>query len=187
MLQHAAPSLPVLLPALTLWHWMRWGCSMLTSIVIRPKKVLAAMLVTAMVWHSLPGQDRPFSTVHLHPIPTPRHKDARGTTTHQHSTPHCFCKILQNSEKRGILCTYQRFLAPVPWPGNQRAAPIHPQAPWPGPVHPQQTCLEQFIPGLSSPPGLLTCPCSALTTVLDWSTWLQQPQLFMVIAELIIK
>lgn len=65
--------------------------------------------------------------------------------------------------------------------------PIHPQAPWPGQVHPQQTCLEQFIPGLSSPPGLLTCPCSALTTVLDWSTWLQQPQLFMVIAELIIK
>lgn len=55
------------------------------------------------------------------------------------------------------------------------------------PVHPQQTYPEQFIPGLSSPPGLLTCPCLALTTALDWSTWLQQPQLFMVIAELIIK
>lgn len=46
---------------------------------------------------------------------------------------------------------------------------------------------KQFIWGLNSPLGLLTCPCLALTTVLDWSTWLQQPQLFMVIAELIIK
>lgn len=47
----------VLLPAQILWHWVRWSCSMLTPTIIRPKEVLAAMLVTATGWHSRPGQD----------------------------------------------------------------------------------------------------------------------------------
>lgn len=105
VLWNAAPLLPVLLPAQILWQWVRWGCSMLTPTVNRPKKVLVAILVTATGWHSPPRQDRPSNTVCLHPITIPRLKDARGITTHQHSTPCCYCKIVKKGHLVPVLET----------------------------------------------------------------------------------
>lgn len=121
--------------------------------------------------------------------PVPRsHSRAQGCTRHSQPPALNTVPLLQNTAKH---CKKGHF-APVPGtPGaSAMARGIREEPPPPrlhSPAHPWQTCPKQFIPGLNSPPGLLTCPCSALTTVVDWSTWLQQPQLFMVIAELIIK
>lgn len=168
------------------WYQVRWGCGRLPPTVIRPINHTSSNTGDSyrMAQPSWSRQAIKYS------LPAPHsHSRAEGCTARSQPPALNTVLLLQNTAKH-----YKKgCFAPLPAaPSTGAVAEGIREEPPPiprlhGPAHPQQTCPKQFIPGLSSPPGLLTCPCSALTTVLDWSTWLQQPQLFMVIAELIIK
>lgn len=105
---------------------------------------------------------QPFPALKLQGDVGPGLRDARCTHSYQSKTPH------------------EGHSAPT----AAVSVRIREQHPW---VHGPTANTPQAVLGQSSPPGPFTCPCSALTTALARSTWLQQPQLFMVIAELIIK
>lgn len=105
---------------------------------------------------------QPFPALKLQGDAGPGLRDARCTHSHCNSTPR------------------EGHSAPTA-AASTRIREQHPRAHGPTANSPRAAL------GPSSPPGQLTCPCSALTTALARSTWPQQPQLFMVIAELIIK
>lgn len=105
---------------------------------------------------------QPFPALKLQGDAGPGLRDARCTHSHRNSTPR------------------EGHSAPTA-AASTRIREQHPRAHGPTANSPRAAL------GPSSPPGQLTCPCSALTTALARSTWPQQPQLFMVIAELIIK
>lgn len=182
MPQYTAPLLLTPCQPASVWHQERWKCGRMPPAVIRPINHTGDSYGVAQP--SWAGQAIKYS------LPAP-HSHSRARACMRHCQPPLLntAPSLQNTAKHCKKGCFAPVLA-IPRAGAMATAtreepPLVPGLH--GPVHPQRTCPKQFIPGLSSPSGLLTCPCSALTTVLDWSTWLQQPQLFMVIAELIIK
>lgn len=180
---HAAPSLAGPLPAhrcMAPGEMGLWDCGRLPPAIFRPinqidHKASDSYEIAQPSWSRQNFKWNPPASCSLS-----RMHEAQPATSTQHRA------ITANHCKKVCFASIPVILVPAPWPGGSERTPHwSPRSTTPY-IHGKHT-PKQFILGLSSPLGLLTCPCLALTTVLDWSTWLQQPQLFMVIAELIIK